>query len=67
VPKLTLRDVFAVMTIVALALGWWLDRSRLEREKRELFGELLPLKMADLRAKQDAAMQRIIEKPRHSK
>jgi hypothetical protein len=32
-----------------------------------LFGELLPLKMADLRAKQDAAMQRIIEKPRHSK
>ena len=29
--KLTLRDLFAVVTIVALALGWWLDRSRLER------------------------------------
>jgi hypothetical protein len=28
-PKLTLRDLFAVVTIVALALGWWLDRSRL--------------------------------------
>jgi hypothetical protein len=27
--KLTLRDLFAVVTIVALALGWWLDRSRL--------------------------------------
>ena len=30
-PKLTLRDLFAVVTIVALALGWWLDRSRLVR------------------------------------
>jgi hypothetical protein len=30
-PKLTLRDLFAVVTIVALALGWWLDRSRLAR------------------------------------
>jgi hypothetical protein len=28
-PKLTLRDLFAIVTIVALALGWWLDRSRL--------------------------------------
>ena len=28
-PKLTLRDLFAVVTIVALALGWWVDRSRL--------------------------------------
>ena len=27
--KLTLRDLFAVVTIVALALGWWLDRRRL--------------------------------------
>jgi hypothetical protein len=28
-PKLTLRDLFAVVTVVALALGWWVDRSRL--------------------------------------
>jgi hypothetical protein len=34
--KLTLRDLFAVVTIVALALGWWVDRSRLAQE-RELF------------------------------
>jgi hypothetical protein len=27
-PKLTLRDLFAVMTIVALALGWWVDHRR---------------------------------------
>jgi hypothetical protein len=28
-PKLSLRDLFAVVTIVALLLGWWVDRSRL--------------------------------------
>lgn len=33
-PKLTLRDLFAVVTIVALALGWWVDRSRLNSEHR---------------------------------
>jgi hypothetical protein len=27
-PKLTLRDLFAVVTIVGLALGWWLDHRR---------------------------------------
>jgi hypothetical protein len=30
-PKLTLRDLFAVVTIVALALGWVVDRSRLSK------------------------------------
>ena len=35
-PKLTLRDLFAVVTIVALALGWWLDRSRLAEEAKHL-------------------------------
>ncbi|MBW3599113.1 MAG: hypothetical protein KY475_17815 [Planctomycetes bacterium] len=35
-PKLTLRDLFAVVTIVALALGWWLDRSRLAGENESL-------------------------------
>lgn len=28
-PKLTLRDLFAVVTIVALVLGWWLDHQRM--------------------------------------
>src|SRR5687767_7176760 len=37
-PKPSLRDLFAVVTIVALALGWWLDRSRLA-QSRELFYE----------------------------
>jgi hypothetical protein len=32
-PKLALRDLFAVVTIVALALGWWLDRSRLAEQR----------------------------------
>jgi hypothetical protein len=26
--KLTLRDLFAVVTVVAVALGWWLDHRR---------------------------------------
>jgi hypothetical protein len=40
-PKLSLRDLFAVVTIVALALGWWVDRSRLARENKRLrFAEM---------------------------
>ena len=30
-PKLSLRDLFAVVTIVALALGWWVDHRRQSR------------------------------------
>jgi hypothetical protein len=61
-PKLTLRDMFAVVTIVAILFAWWADHRRLEREKTELFGELLPLKMADFRARQHAAFQRQVER-----
>jgi hypothetical protein len=38
--KLSLRDLFAVVTIVALALGWWLDRSAVAGE-RDLYREQL--------------------------
>jgi hypothetical protein len=31
-PKLTLRDLFAVVTIAAILAAWWADRSRLARE-----------------------------------
>ena len=31
-PKVTLRDLFAVVTIVAIVLGWLADRSQLARE-----------------------------------
>jgi len=27
--KITLRELFLVLLVVALSLGWWLDRSRL--------------------------------------
>lgn len=30
--KFSIRDLFLVTVIVALALGWWLDRSRLAKE-----------------------------------
>jgi hypothetical protein len=59
--KLSLRDLFALVTIVALALGWWVDHRRIEREKNELFSQLLPLMLADFRARQHANFQRIVE------
>jgi hypothetical protein len=31
-PKLTLRDLFAVMTIVAVLIAWWVDHRRMERQ-----------------------------------
>jgi hypothetical protein len=34
-PKLTLRELFAIVTIVALALGWWVDHWRLVKRDRE--------------------------------
>ena len=38
-PKLTLRDLFAVVTIVALALGWLTDHLALASEKQSLARE----------------------------
>ena len=34
--KFTIRDLFLVTMIVALAVGWWLDRSHLASENRQL-------------------------------
>ena len=33
--KFTIRDLFLVTLIVALAVGWWVDRSQLASAKRE--------------------------------
>jgi hypothetical protein len=33
--KFSLRDLFLVTLIVALGLGWWLDRSHLAEENRQ--------------------------------
>ena len=30
--KITLRELFLLTVIVALALGWWIDRTRLKNE-----------------------------------
>ena len=34
--KFSIRDLFLVTVIVALAVGWWVDRSRLKFEIRYL-------------------------------
>jgi|SoiMethySBSTD1v2_1073268.scaffolds.fasta_scaffold2764578_2 hypothetical protein len=34
--KFTIRDLLLVTAIVALAVGWWLDRSHLAQENRRL-------------------------------
>jgi hypothetical protein len=34
--KFSIRDLFLVTVIVALGLGWWLDRSHLAEENRHL-------------------------------
>jgi hypothetical protein len=39
-PKLTLRDLFAVVTIVALALGWAVDHWRQSKKYEWLVQEL---------------------------
>jgi hypothetical protein len=38
-PKLTLRDLFALVTITAIIVAWWLDHRRLMNENRELRGQ----------------------------
>ena len=60
-PKLTLRDLFAVVTIVALALGWWLDRSRLARENWRLYEKVnITLSdMLDLKNERDVLQGRL--------
>jgi hypothetical protein len=54
-PKLTLRDLFAVVTIVALWLGWWLDRSRLAEQRNTARRE------SELQAFQVDTMQAALE------
>jgi hypothetical protein len=34
--KFSIRDLLLVTVIVALAVGWWADRSKLEAEVRDL-------------------------------
>jgi hypothetical protein len=35
-PKLFLRDLFAVVTLAAVLLAWWLDHRRLTKENADL-------------------------------
>ena len=34
--KFSIRDILLVTLIVALAMGWWVDRSRLEKDNSQL-------------------------------
>jgi hypothetical protein len=35
-PKLTLRDLFAVMTLAAVLLAWWMDHRRQAKSQAEM-------------------------------
>jgi len=42
-PQLTLRDLFWLVLLVAMALGWWINQARLTNENKELEEALTPL------------------------
>ena len=39
--RFSIRDLFLVILVVGLSLGWWLDRSRLAKQIDELESDLL--------------------------
>jgi len=57
--KFTIRDSLLVTAIVALALGWMLDRSRLARINRELTTQ--SNRLADTRALMVVERERLEE------
>ena len=38
--KFTIRDLFLVTLIVALAVGWWVERSRYSQADREILDQI---------------------------
>jgi len=46
--KFTIRDLFLVTVIVALGLGWWIDRQWL-RPQRQIRLKQLPYPIQDIR------------------
>ena len=48
-PKLTLRDLFAVVTIAAILVAWWLDHARFSKEIESLRRGWEPLEVKNLR------------------
>jgi hypothetical protein len=44
----SIRDLFWLMAVVALVLGWWVDRSRLATELKAFENEMVRLKLVML-------------------
>ncbi len=40
-PKLTLRDLFWLLTLAAVLMAWWVDHRRLKEENDLVWQELL--------------------------
>ena len=38
-PQLSLRELFLLVALVAMALGWWLDRSEVSRQRDAIVKE----------------------------
>ena len=61
--KFSIRDLLLVTVIVALALGWWMDHRRNEREKRRIVVpyaekiDVLEQKLGDAEDKAEEALR----------
>ena len=38
-PRITIRDLFWLVLVVAMAVGWWLDRSELGKQRDGFAGQ----------------------------
>jgi hypothetical protein len=57
IPKINLRDLFWLIVVVALALGWWIDLDRIRREREAL--TILQQEFLSEKAKHLAGLQRV--------
>lgn len=46
-PAFHLRDVFWLVLVVAIGLGWWMDQARIRREMQRL--QAIPVKSAEVK------------------
>ena len=58
-PHFTLRDLFWLVLVAAMAVAWWIDRDRIHRQRESL--KVAEQQFADERAKFRGGTQRLTE------